>query len=128
MGRIDPNATLVVPVELLDTQSKLAWRLFVDFDPGLSPDAVLAGNVDADQSKSTVRTVAVQISGLVDPERCHTFRLVVGFDFQPRSAWTPTPPGGDSADWFYRPGGQGAACPSYDAGTFPEASADVGAD
>lgn len=128
MGRLESAATLVVPVEVLDTQAKLVWRLFVDFDPELSGAAVLDGVVDADQAQSTVRTVAVQISGLVDPGACHNFRLVVAFDFQARSPWTPASPGGDSADWFYRPGGQVAACPGYDAGTFPDASADAGAD
>lgn len=128
MGRIASDETLIVPVEVLDTNRQLAWRLFVDFDPELGGNAVLDGHVDVDQSKSTTRTVAAQISGLVDPGRCHTFRLVVAFDFQARSPWTPTSPGGDSADWFYRPGGQEAACPTYDSGTFPEAGADAGAD
>lgn len=128
IGTIGPSSALIVPVEMLDTQRQLAWRLFVDFDPDVSANAVLDGRVDADQSKSTVRTVSVQIAGLVDTARCHTFRLVVGFDFQARSPWTPTSPGGDSADWFYRPGGSTAACPGYDAGTFPEAGADAGGD
>lgn len=128
IGRIESTSSLVVPVEVLDTQAKLVWRLFVDFDPELGGAAVLDGVVDADQDKNLTRTVAVQISGLVDTNACHTFRLVVAFDFQARSPWTPASPGGDSADWFYRPGGQPAACPGYDAGTFPDASADAGAD
>jgi hypothetical protein len=115
---------LEVPVEA-DPRLVLRWELFVDFDPQTNPIPVVSPDEqplepDTITLKPT-RTIVQPLEGLnIDRSRCHQLTLIVAFDFDRKSQWTPKPPGGDMIVWFYRPNGNEAACPQPDAGTFPD--------
>jgi hypothetical protein len=128
---IPPGKELVVPVDS-DPQAPLTYKLFLDFDPvtggvPLIPDST----IPPDQTLNPTRVIHIGLSSLfgLDTSQCHTLLLRVAVDFSTKSNWTPLPPGGDDAIWFYRPNGAQGPCPGFDAGTFPDASAfDTGAD
>ena len=128
---IPATLELVVPVDA-DPQAPLTWRLFVDFDPVLGGAQCANGcedTIPVDPTLNPVRTIHVLLFPIVDTSRCHTLTLRVAQSFSTKSNWTPNPPGGDDATWFYRPNGNEAACPGFDAGSYADATAfDTGAE
>lgn len=127
---IAPNTELVVPVDA-DPQAPLLYKLFLDFDPGTGGVPLVDDKVPADPTLNSMRVIHIGLYGLfgLDTSQCHTLLVRVALSFSQNSNWQPLAPGGDDAVWFYRPNGNNAPCPGFDAGTFPDASAfDTGAD
>lgn len=126
IASLDPNSSLVIPIEA-DPDERLEVRWFVDFDATLNPQPAEVIVVEPQAgAESEVRIVTIAIGG-IDGTRCHSIMVLAAYGFAGASPYTPRPPElYDQAVWFYRPGGSNAACPTYDAGPFPEASVDSG--
>jgi hypothetical protein len=113
----------VVPV-LADPDRTLKARVFLDLDPkGAAVQSSLLPEIDSDggvlgvsgEAGSGIRTITFTLSTslLLDPSVCHSFTIVVAYDFVSNDFAKPAPPGGTSATWQYMPVSD---CTFYDAG------------
>lgn len=119
----DPRALVFAVTVEVDSDQTLRYLVLVDFDE-LNPKFPSPSSLPGPTSSSR-RTIEFDLSkGTVDPTTCHKIRLVVALEFDRDTPYAPQkPPGGDVADWIYRP--RGVSCGTYDAGPLPEAGSDA---
>lgn len=114
----------VVPVELVDPSATFQWRAFIDYDPATGTDPVDYGTSSPDPASADggIRPLEISLQSPSDLARCHVIEILVALTFrdgnipQGRPSHTPDATGGDSASWFFAPGGDVQRCPTFDAG------------
>lgn len=120
----------IVPVELVDPNVTLSYRVYIDYNPITGDGLDFPGTIGAGGTPSRVRVIDFKATAPPDLTRCHVIEFVVAESFfaelEGKGAHAPREPGGDSVTWFYSPGGDLSGCPVVDAGVLP--SSDAGGD
>ncbi len=120
--------TLVVPVQLVDSEATFEWRVYVDYDPHFG-HAGTPPHVDGVSAPQAVGGAVRQLSIALDPgailidslvSTCHIIELIVAPKFASNVEHTPEGEG-DSVVWFLSSGNDLSACVRYSAGGAPHA-------
>jgi hypothetical protein len=130
-------AKLVVPIELIDTDTSFLYEAFVDYDgsdPRQGPyyvptKAITPTPATVDGGVTIVEVPLSSSDQALDPSVCHRIEVLVALSFDFQAPHTPDEYGADSVVWFYNPSGDPGGCPRYDAGgadgAFPDVASDV---
>ena len=110
-----------------DPTATVKYHSFLDYDPRTRPGMYgIPGQSSPDPGGSDggVRVIALALPEPPDMTQCHTLEILVALEYVDNHE--PSPPGGDSAVWFYSPTGDLNGCPVFDAGASSDAASDGG--
>ncbi len=128
-------STFLVPVELSDPRSRVAYAVFVDYNPDTGKGLVdTPGHSDPPSAlaglKDRVRVIPISVPAPLEIFRCHKIEIVVALRLEsekdPKLAHTPADPGGDIATWLYNPAGDLKGCPALDVDASAPVDAEAG--
>jgi hypothetical protein len=115
------DGQFLVPVEVSNPAQLIAWRVYVDFYPGIDN---MRFATPAEQSFSTPPSVdggptiisfSLSPTDLIDPTACHLIQFYVADSFTGTAPTAGDNLGVDGVSWFYMPNGTNG-CFEYDAG------------
>jgi hypothetical protein len=121
-----PVGGFFVPIQVPDPTATVQFHAFVDYDP-IAPTTPQTGLLSPDANQDGgIRDLDLIVDVPNDLTACHTIELLVANSFVENH--TPDAVGGDSATWFYAPGGSLARCPVFDAGLIDAGVGEGGVD
>ncbi|WP_394828748.1 hypothetical protein [Pendulispora albinea] len=124
------NTTLSVRVRLYNPALSFQWRVFVDWDPVLNPQQIVAFGPSGARSFADLQIVEFEMPrDTVDLNVCHTIEFVTAIEFHPTSAHAAVDGrGASSISWTYVPMGDYSKCSGYDGGATDGGFFDAGSD
>jgi len=119
----------LVPVRVYNPTVPFEWRVFIDYDSILGPNAppIMHQSVAGSPTAADLQTQQVIIAPDGFQGACHRIDFVTALAFDSNRGANGT--GADSVTWFYAPAGNFTGCSLYDGGgndgAFPDAGVDA---
>jgi hypothetical protein len=115
------DGQFLVPVEVSNPAQLIAWRVYVDYYPGIdnmrfatSAELGLSTPPSVDGGP-TIISFSLSPANLIDPTACHLIQFYVADSFSGAGPTAGDNLGTDGVSWFYTPNGPNG-CFEYNAG------------